>query len=443
MTRATETLREEPPGSEPQTPLLIYVLGYDQLLTEESRIFSIDEPRLPLEIGRGDELTFERAELRLPDRWLSGSHALLERQGERLLLRDTGSRNGTAVNGARIESHFLSDGDLIEVGHSLLCYRLVGRSLAVELPRRTSPRTLCAELVALLGQVDRIAPSTEPVLLLAETGAGKERFAETIHAWSGRRGPFCAIDCGAIPENLFESTLFGHQRGAFTGATEARTGELVRAHRGTLFLDEVGNLSLSAQAKLLRVLEDQRVTPLGAAQPIQVDVRIIAATNRDLYADDTGFRPDLLRRLAGFVARLPPLRRRREDLGILVADLLGELGAKRAAITAAAARQLFCDPFPGNVRQLRTALRAAALLAGDGPIDLHHLPPPTEKDAAPAPRVGEEPAPQTTPSMETIEQALAAASGNVVRAARALTTHPRQLYRWIARYQISLDRFRG
>jgi DNA-binding NtrC family response regulator len=312
-------------------------------------------------------------------------------------------------------------------------------------------------LVALVRDLEKIARSRQAVLLLGETGVGKEVVARSVHDRSQRSGAFCAVDCGAVPESLFEGTFFGHRRGAFTGAAEARTGEIVRAHGGTLFLDEVSNMSLACQAKLLRVLEEGKVTALGASEAQVVDVRWIAATNADPFARGAAFRPDLLQRLASFIARLPPLRRRREDLGALAAHFLSEAGARKASITAAGARRLFGDPFEGNVRQLRSMLQTAVLLAADSPIDLAHLPVPGETDDGEAleeasrddgPRLRQTSAPlgqgpTAAPDVATLESALEKTGGNVIRAAEALDVRPRQLYRWIARFGLPLDKYRG
>ncbi|MFO0576278.1 MAG: sigma 54-interacting transcriptional regulator [Polyangia bacterium] len=469
---------QEPVGPEVSSVrLLTYVLRYDDLLAEVSQLFFADDLGWPLQIGRGedDEPVGRRGSrrLELPDRFLSSRHAVLEMRGEAIELQDAGSRNGTFVNGARVSRAVLADGDLIEVGHSLLCYRVLAQPSAELLgtcaaaPRLGPTRTFCPEVVTQILNLRRIARSRESVLILAETGSGKEVAAAMVHQLSGRTGACRIVDCGAVPESLFESAFFGHQRGAFTGATEARIGEIQAAHGGTLFLDEVGNLPPAAQAKLLRVIEDDKVTPVGATQPVPIDVRWIAATNRDLFACGGEFRSDLLRRLAGYVMRIPPLRRRREDLGALTGQLLREAGVPRAAITPAAGRLLFASDFPGNVRQLRTVLRSAALLAGEAPIDLPHLdrpslragssdtPSPKERaaDAArPATRARSAPAPasssassahSTMPDSAEIEAALFSARGNVMQAARQLKTHARQLYRWIERLALPLDKYRA
>lgn len=434
-------------AADPIEHILTYVLAYDDLGTELTRTVRLPTKWGELVIGRAPEgapFSLAGNVLQVPDRWMSGKHATLFLHSDRASLRDAGSRNGTFVDGERITTKALRDGALVELGHSLVCYRAVPASrfaaLEAAAALRLGPtRTANPEVASLLVDLSRIAPSTESVLVLGETGAGKEVVADTIHRASRRSGKLVSVDCGAIPDSLFEATLFGHRRGAFTGAEEARTGEIVRANHGTLFLDEVGNMTPSAQAKLLRALETRQVTPLGAGEPVAVDTRWVAATNRELFAD-SGFRADLLRRLAGYVARLPPLRARREDLGILTAHVLSELGRPRVAIASAAARQLFSSEFPGNIRELRATLRSAVLLAGESPITAAHLP---ALAAAPVAREPVKPPDGKKPTAADIEKALAAARGNVVHAAQSLGTTARQLYRWIDKYEIAVDSFRS
>ena len=442
-----DTLQEPAGPAASSVRLLTYVLNYDDLLADASRLFFADDVGWPLHLGRGEDDAPEGQRgshrIELPDRFLSSNHAVIEARGDTCELVDAGSRNGTFVNGVRVSRAALCDGDLIEVGHSLLCYRVLKQpsaellSTCAAAPRMGPTRTFCPEMVTQVLNLRRIARSRESVLILAETGSGKEVAAAMIHQLSGRKGAYRIVDCGAVPESLFESAFFGHQRGAFTGASETRIGELQSAHGGTLFLDEAGNLPWASQAKLLRVLEDGKVTPVGATQPIHIDVRWIAATNRDLFECDGEFRADLLRRLAGYVVRLPPLRQRREDLGALSAQLLREAGVAKAAATPAAGRLLFTSDFPGNVRQLRAVLRSAALLAGDAPIDLPHLDVPTIASPGSAkPAAG-------MPDTAEIEAALAKSKGNVMQAARQLKTHARQLYRWIERLALPLDKYRA
>jgi transcriptional regulator of acetoin/glycerol metabolism len=454
---------EDPKQATPTPRLLLtYVLSYDDLAAETTRTLALDDDCFPLGIGRGEgalELRRATRELAVPDAWLSGAHARLERSAGGVVVHDLGSRNGTWVNGRRVTEHRLASGDCLEVGHSLLVFRVAddaGVAALAAAPRLGPTRTFAPATALLVRDLERIARSREPVLLLAETGAGKEVAATMVHERSGRPGPYVAIDCGAVPESLFEATFFGHRKGAFTGAAATLTGEIERADGGTLLLDEVGNMSPACQAKLLRVIEEGRFTPLGAGAPVRVDVRWLAATNRDVLADPAGFRPDLLRRLASFVGRLPPLRERREDLGALTAHLLADAGVRRAAITTAAGRLLYASSLPGNIRQLRTVLRSATALAAGATIDVGHLGPleALEPRAAPAGAgagagAGAEPegvparGRATAPPPDALAAALAAVGGNVVQAARALDTHPRQIYRWLERYGLDLERYRG
>jgi DNA-binding NtrC family response regulator len=444
---ATGTLEEVSGQAPPRVRILTYVLSYEDLLA--GACWNLRMEQASLAIGRSATPTPPpqpgARELRLADRWMSTDHAMIELGDDGDVIRDLGSRNGTWVDGERITERRLTSGALIEVGHSLLCYRAcdarASAALEGDAPRLGPVRTWSPSVAAMVRDLQRIAPSREPILILAETGAGKEVTAAAIHAWSGRDGALCAVDCGAIPESLFESTFFGHRRGAFTGAADSRDGEIVRADGGTLFLDEVANMSATAQAKLLRVIETGQVTAVGAADVRNVDVRWVAATNRDLVAEqmvaDSRFRADLLRRLAGHVARIPPLRARREDLGVLTAHLLAEAGATRASIKVGAARALFGSSLPGNVRQLRTVLRSAHLLAGGEAIDLHHLgeglstPPSIEpEESGPEPSAGRG-GRKAAPGAEEVARALAAAGGNVVRAARARRGPPRPRLRGV------------
>jgi sigma54-dependent transcription regulator len=444
---------EEPISAElPPRAVLLEVLRYEELLTPRERVIALpDAPSLV--IGRGADTTSAR--IAIDDPFASSRHAELRRSGgDRLgpsdVLVDLGSRNGVYVNGQRVVgSARLIDGDLVEIGHTLLCYRLLPHGYDGAFRPLGPTRTRAPELVAIARDLERIAPTREPVLLLGETGVGKDVIARAVHAWSGRRGAFVAVDCGAVPEGLFESTFFGHQRGAFTGASEAREGEIARADKGTLLLDEVANTSAAAQAKLLRAIEEGSVRRVGDERARSVDVRWIAATNSDRVLDEAAFRPDLLRRLAGIVVRVPPLRRRREDLGELVAHILAQLGRERASIAPAAARRLFGGNLAGNVRQLRNVLRAAAVLAGDQPIGEAHVRATEagldEAHAAPESRSSIAP-PAGVPATidaHAVSSALEVTGGNVVRAAERLGTHPRQLYRYIERFGIPLDRLRS
>lgn len=438
------TTWEEPEeGAPAERELLSYVLGFDDLCTNVTETFDIGS-RSSVQFGGSEERAprLTRTGLELPDRWASSRHAELTRSGSARVLRDHGSRNGTFVNGVRITEQRLHDGDLVEVGHSLLVYRTCTNDAAEALSQKSlfgPTRTHHPHVAVTNRDLIRLATTSQPALILGETGTGKDIVARAIHKHSGRSGGYVVIDCGAVPDALVESTFFGHRRGAFTGASEAHVGAIVRADGGTLFFDEIANLSPIAQAKLLRVLEDGAVTPLGSAAPQPVDVRWVAATNSPTIHEPARFRADLLRRLAGVTVELLPLRKRREDLGTLTAHILAEAGFRKIGISASAARRLFADPLEGNIRQLKTILRGAASLADEGRIEQRHLGPALGSIAAREPTVV---ADKETLGQVRVEQALARTKGNVVRAARSLDVHPRQLYRLVDRLGISLSKYR-
>jgi two-component system nitrogen regulation response regulator GlnG len=294
------------------------------------------------------------------------------------------------------------------------------------------------------------------VLVQGETGTGKELVARAIHQQSPRReAPFVTVDCGAIPETLVESELFGHERGAFTGAQAKREGYFQLARGGTLFLDEIGNIPLATQAKLLRVLEQREVLPLGGGRPVAVDARIIAATNADLQQGVKAgrFRADLYYRVGEFTIALPPLRSRREDIAHLAQRFLDEVSmelrrpVRRVSDEAMAA--LLRHEWPGNVRELRNVIRKAALLATDV-VTAEHLP--ALRAAGPpggiVSPVGDELSLREVAELaaaraerELIRQALEATNGNKSRAARMLRTDYTTLHAKMKRYGISARDF--
>jgi transcriptional regulator with GAF, ATPase, and Fis domain/tetratricopeptide (TPR) repeat protein len=302
--------------------------------------------------------------------------------------------------------------------------RIVGRSAA---------------MLALLRVLDRVIETHVPVLIEGESGTGKELVARAVHYNGPRRdAPFVSVNCGALPDSLLESELFGHLRGAFTGATADRTGLFAAAHRGTLFLDEVGDTSPALQAKLLRAVQEGEIRPVGSNERRKVDVRILAATLRDLDADVRAgrFREDLLYRLNVVTLRVPPLRDRREDIPLLADHILerfaGELGGARKRLAPDALATLLKHPWPGNVRELENVLKNAAILAtGEtiGPESIHLAHP-----EHPLPSTG------TTLNLDeieqrTIERAIAAAGGNKKRAAGLLGISRLTLYRKLKRFE--------
>ncbi|MFT3837741.1 MAG: sigma 54-interacting transcriptional regulator [Myxococcaceae bacterium] len=443
------------------TRLLTVVAYYDDALAPPNEVYAWTGE--PITIGRGDPSGLNNGKLSVADPRVSTAHAELKVDRGSVVLRDLGSSNGTFVDGVRAQGPTLvDDGALIELGRTALVYRAAtptrAQSVLPDKNEKAGARlgqltTLNPELGELFTRLLKVATTDQPALLVGETGTGKDVLAHEVHALSGRKGELVAVDCGAIPDNLFESTMFGHEKGAFTGATEPREGEIVRAHRGTLFLDEVGNLSPSGQAKLLRALETSVVTPLGSSKSEKVDVRWLAATNRLVLGEDDGFRSDLLHRLAGFVVTLPPLRQRREDLGLLIAALLVKAGVKKAKLTPAAARMLLNHPLPGNARQLRNVINRAATAGDDVTIDEDALGA-LEIDGGPKPPRATPAQPNDTPNermpplrakqpgKEELEAVLIRAGGVVSEAARALGTSPRQLYRWLEKVGLDPDAFR-
>ena len=234
-----------------------------------------------------------------------------------------------------------------------------------------------AGLREVMRQVEQVAPTDAPVLVLGETGAGKEVVARAIHQRSSRAGgPFHRVNCGAIPAELVDSELFGHERGSFTGALAQRAGWFERAHGGTLFLDEIGELPLAAQVRLLRVLQDGELERVGGSQPVRVDLRVVAATHRDLAAmvRRGQFREDLWYRIHVFAIRLPPLRQRRADLAALAQHFATRAGARLGVpaltVTAADVALLAGYDWPGNVRELAAVIERAAILGGGARLEL-------------------------------------------------------------------------
>ena len=302
-----------------------------------------------------------------------------------------------------------------------------------------------AAIQSLREAIARVAPIPSPVLILGESGSGKELVARDLHrSGAAPDAPFIAINSAALPETLVESELFGHERGAFTGAATARKGAFEAAGRGTLFLDEIGELPLPGQAKLLRVLEDRQVVRLGGNRPIGIEARVVAATNRDLEEEIKrgSFRSDLFYRLNVIALHLPPLRDRRDDIPLLAESFLARSGEQRneatKRLTTDAAEALQEYAWPGNVRELENALERAVILSSGGTIDVDALPERiTERKVEPL--VAERT--PANPSLETIERAyilwvLQSEGGNKSRAAEVLGIDPSTLYRKLSRFGV-------
>jgi len=391
------------------------------------------------------------AVLTIPDHEMSRKHLVVKRQPAGWEVADLGSKNGILLNGEATLLATLTDGDVIEAGGTLIMFREDGgvagcdgdRDLAAELATPPAFRTVSCELEHRLDQLGKIARASVAVLVRGETGTGKELIARAIHDGSGRRGPFVPINCGALPRNLIESELFGHRRGAFSGASEERDGLVRRASGGTLFLDEIAELPEESQVALLRVLQEGEVRPIGASDPVKVDIRVVAATHQDIPARivDGRFRQDLYARLAGFEMVLPPLRDRREDLGTLIASILPRLSQQPERITLhrAAARALLRYGWPLNIRELEQAIRSAVALADTGEIRLEHLAEAIRSYVAPTPSSMR---PEDRVLRERVIDLLRAYGGNVSAVARSMGKAPIQIRRWCSRMQIDLAQFR-
>lgn len=385
-------------------------------------------------IGRSED-----CEVRLEDSEVSRRHAWIELVKGTPRIRDLGSRNGTFVDGQRVAEAPLVLGSVVRVGASVA---LVAEAIPGDM---TCPFGVLApgllgsgKLAAALTAPRRGATTTLPVIIEGATGTGKERIARAVHDWSLRRGPLVAVNCGAVPEALAEAHFFGHKRGAFTGAEQAGLGFFRTADGGTLLLDEVAELSPPLQTKLLRVLEEEEVLPVGDCRPVPVDVRVISTAHEPLscVVARGAFRPDLFARLAGISVRLPTLWERREDIPQLFAHFLSEfLDGALVSLEPRAVEKLLRHPFPLNVRELRLlahrvgATRSDATVVRERDLQASWM----AADLAEGP-----PAPATPASLRrarrcseasALAASLAAHGGNVTRAAKAVGMSRQRAYR--------------
>ncbi|HEX5101219.1 MAG TPA: sigma 54-interacting transcriptional regulator, partial [Polyangiaceae bacterium] len=312
----------------------------------------------------------EQSDVRLVAAGVSRHHAELVRQGPVYAIKDCGSTNGTFVNGLRIEHSALSPGDVLRFGDA------IGVVVREEPERDLAEADVCEVTPGVvfgpglrreLDQLRQVASSDLPVVVVGETGTGKECVARAIHALSGRSGELHAVNCAALPGALAEAELFGYRKGAFTGAEHAALGHLRAAERGTLFLDELADLPLPLQAKLLRVLQDRRVTALGETRPQELDVRFVAAVQEPLskLVQAERVREDLAMRLNGLVVELLPLRERRADIGVLLGYFLKQhSGGRPPSLEPRLLEDLLLYPWPGNVRELELTVRRLLVLHG-------------------------------------------------------------------------------
>ena len=309
-------------------------------------------------------------DVQLSDSKVSGLHCEIRLDDRGYRLRDLDSTNGTYVSGLRVNDVYIQPGAQIALGGTRLKFDPLGDSVEIELSdtdRFGSMIGRSVKMRELFARLEKLAKSDTTVLVTGETGVGKELVAEALHDHSPRvNGPFVVLDCGSIPPNLIESELFGHERGAFTGATFSYAGAFERAHGGTVFLDEIGELPLAMQPKLLRVLERKEVRRVGGTKTLEVDLRVVAATNRDLGVEvNRGrFREDLYYRLAVARVHVPPLRDRKDDLPLLIEHILQTTpGGEASSIAQETIDLMMKHDWPGNVRELRNVIERAVLLA--------------------------------------------------------------------------------
>jgi DNA-binding NtrC family response regulator len=454
---ATAPKTEPRRAAEPRDQLYV-VLEADRVLAGSARhsLHDLDE----VTIGRGDGRRALRSPgnlaMKLPGAFLSTKHARLQRRDAVWAIEDLGSKNGTRLNGKPLtQRRDLRDGDLIEVGDAFLLFRsgvphVRGDRDDLTTDEIRPPAEGLATIIPALAETFRglaraARKGFDSVLVQGETGTGKELAARAVHTLSGRTGSFIAVNCGAIPDALIESELFGHKKGAFSGAVTDRKGLFELAHGGTLLLDEIGEMKPQLQVSLLRVLQDREVRPIGGSKPVTVDVQVVAATHRDLE-NEGRFRADLLARLTAYRVVLPPLRERREDLGILIGALVRKAGAEQEppAFSYEVVRRVLEESWPMNIRQLEHVVVRAVKLAEGGKVRPDDVPELMDKVAVGKP-VKASPvswlqrqtgaAPSASIKREELVQLLRE-HGQVRTVAALLGKDPKQIRRWIKRYGI-------
>ena len=419
-------------------------------LAGPARYFLDGVTRILVERGDARWAVVHEGELlvQVPDYAISSRHAEIRREGAGWRLKDLGSRNGTFVDSKRVEEQVLPDRALVQLGGTFFTFHsALQRSQPALLDSSemtassTGLRTFSPAMQQVLHRLEATATSRVPVLLQGETGTGKELLARAIHALSARSGAFVAVNCGAIPPNLVEAELFGYRKGAFTGANRDHPGLVRASSGGTLFLDEIGDLPLQAQAALLRVLQESEVLQVGTVKPQALDLRVVAATHRDLeqLVQDKQFRLDLLGRLEGITLEIPPLRDRREDVALLVATLLARLSPEKAvSISPAAAEALLTYDWPLNVRELEHALSSALALSRGEAVETEHLP----RAVVAGPRAPAELTREEAAHRGELLELLREHRGNLSAVARVVGKGRTQVRRWVSRYGFHLASFR-
>ncbi len=469
MTDESSPSDYDPGGPEANTKSGL-VLLYGPNFTQFQPAYVFDAPELI--IGRDPQNA-----ICVPEQAVSRQHARITYAHSRWIVTDLGSRNGTMIDGSFIGEVELEHLHELRVGDAIFKFvqdgaeRYVRYRIDGEMSGSRHAKTIKAlvggcQMDHIAADIERIAPTELSCVILGETGTGKEVVANELHTRSGRKGSFQAVNCAAIPQNLLESELFGYRRGAFSGADRDKPGLIKLADGGTLLLDEIGDMPLEAQAKLLRVLQAHEVFPLGATNPERVDIRVVCATHRDLhqYVSAGKFRGDLFARLNEHAVKLPPLRERKEDIYQLAHSFAAKYGKPKLAFTFSFLVALMHYDWPFNVRELESCIKRGVALVGDGqPLDTRHLPdavaehmksygerprvaspsilPPAGlADALPLSR--QNPSSRRSPSEEELRTLLARHHGNVAAVGRELGKERMQIHRWLKRYQISLEEYR-
>jgi len=438
MTRLPDTLPVETPTGDP-----VFQRFVVRVVSGDSAGAEVTSASRTITLG-----SHQANDLVVDDPTVSRFHCEVVAAGARLRVRDLGSKNGTRVGGVYIHEASVVPGTELLCGHTRLKLVASGEQGEIAVASTPSFGPLIGNSPAMreaFAVLERAAGTTSTVLVEGETGTGKEGAAEGLHTTSTRAdGPLVVINCGAIAPTLVESELFGHERGAFTGADSRRIGAFEEAHGGTLFLDEIGELSLDIQPKLLRALENRQIRRIGGNQQISCDVRVVAATNRDLRAEvnDGRFRADLYYRLAVIRIQLPPLRARSGDLLLLVEHLARQLGASDTELRLLTAddfiEQLTRARWPGNVRELRNHVERC-LVMHEATAPTSSLSPSGDAVGTTDPSIPYDEARRR--SIEAFERSYAAAllameSGNVARAAKHAGMNRAYLYRLLKRHGI-------
>ncbi len=482
----TAAMQEYGASASPDNPrgtraglVLLYAPHFDQF--EPSYLLSERDLIIGREAGSG---------ICIPEAAVSRQHARVHYDGKHWLLSDLGSRNGTLVDGQFVSELALEDLHELRVGDAIFkfvsagaesyaLYRIDGAQVGPR-PAGSRPEPSVSGVIGgfqirqLCRALDRIARSEISVVLLGESGTGKEVFARELHAASGRRGAFQAVNCAAIPATLLESELFGYKRGAFSGAERDKVGLVKAADGGTLFLDEIGDMPLDAQAKLLRVLQTKEIIPVGGTIAERVDVRVLCATHRDLsqLQRENRFRGDLFARLNEYSLRLPPLRERKEDVYSLTRGMLSRHGRPDLKVTFPFMTGLLHYDWPFNVRELEAAIKRGVALAEGDTLDADHLPdvirelmkeygqrsggaepshaapPPARTAPDPYAQTGpfatspKRPAAQAAPSEQELRALLQQHRGNVAAVGREFGKERMQVHRWMKRYGIDVEEYR-